>query len=113
MLLKVCLHVTSTCPSPCPSPSKFNIVPMVTGSLTDRLGVQPIQPVRVPVTIGTMLNFAGHGDVTCKQTLRLPWLREIQGIGMFIFQNRKDMEFAKNALADSFGVSCFMYSLGA
>ena len=32
--LKVCLHVTS----PCPSPSKFNIVPMVTGTLNRQVG---------------------------------------------------------------------------
>ena len=41
-----------------------------------RLGVQPIQPVKVPVNIGTILIFDGdgnrdgHGDVTCKQGLK-------------------------------------------
>ena len=41
----------------------------------DRMGVQPILPIKVSVTIGTMLNFDGDfdghgdGDITCKQTL--------------------------------------------
>ena len=40
-----------------------------------RMGVQPIFPIKVSVTIGTMLNFDsdfdghGDGDITCKQTL--------------------------------------------
>ena len=38
-----------------------------------RIGVQSILPVKVSITIDTMLNFDdefdGHGDVTCKQTL--------------------------------------------
>ena len=36
-------------------------------------GVQPILPVKVSITINTMLNFDGHGDsdVTCEQTLIL------------------------------------------
>ena len=40
-----------------------------------RMGVQPILPVKVPVTIGTMLNFDGdcdgdgHGVGTCKHSL--------------------------------------------
>ena len=43
--LKVCLHIPSSYPSPCPSSSKFNIVLMVTDTLMDILGVQPIQPI--------------------------------------------------------------------
>ena len=40
-----------------------------------RMGLEPILPVKVPVTIGTILNFDGdcdcdgHGVGTCKQTL--------------------------------------------
>ena len=38
------------------------------------MGVQPILPVKVPITIDTVLNgdFDGHcdGDITCKQTSR-------------------------------------------
>ena len=47
---KVCLHVLS--PSPClsPSPSNFNIVPMVTVRLMGRMGTEPI----LTVTIHTM-----------------------------------------------------------
>ena len=47
-MLKVCLHVSSPSPSPSLSPSKFNIVLMVTGTLTGRMGFRPI-------TISTML----------------------------------------------------------
>ena len=36
----------------------------------DKMGVQPILFVKVSVTIDTMLNFDGDGDVTCKQTFR-------------------------------------------
>ena len=55
--LKVCLHVRTPSPAQYPStfsikvcshvtsPSKFNIVPMVMGTLMGRLGVLPIQPV--------------------------------------------------------------------
>ena len=51
-----------TLPSQCPS--KFNIVLMVTGSLTGRMGD------RLPVTIDMMLNFDGDGVGTCKQYSR-------------------------------------------
>ena len=40
----------------------------------NRMGVQPILPVKVSITINTMLNFDsdfdGHGNVTCKQNFR-------------------------------------------
>ena len=46
----------------------------------DRMGVQTILPVKVYVTIDTILifsgDFDGHGDVTCKQTfihIELEW----------------------------------------
>ena len=46
----------------------------------DRMGVQSILPMKVSITIGTMLNFYdefdghGDGDGTCKQTLmKLRW----------------------------------------
>ena len=48
---------------------------MMTGTLIDRMGSRPILPIKVSITIGTMLNvdsdFDGHGDgdATCKQTL--------------------------------------------
>ena len=48
---------------------------MVTGSLTGKMGVRPILPVRLSVTIATMLNFDGHCDGDgdgvgmCKQAL--------------------------------------------
>ena len=44
---KVCWHVTS--PSPClsKSPSKFNIVPMVIGTVMGRIGLKPILPIKV------------------------------------------------------------------
>ena len=35
---------------------------MVTGSLTGRMGLEAILPVKLPVTINTMLNFDGHSD---------------------------------------------------
>ena len=66
-IFKACLHV------PTPFPSKFIIMPMVTGSPTGRMGSIPILPVRLPVTIITMLNFDRHCDGdgnglgTCKQ----------------------------------------------
>ena len=46
-------------------------------TLMDRMGVRPILPVKVSITIDIMLNFDddfdghGDGDVTCKQTLKL------------------------------------------
>ena len=47
-------------------------------TLTDRMGLQPILPIKVSITIDTMLHFdsdfdgQSHGDVdvTCKQTFR-------------------------------------------
>ena len=74
--IKLCLHVPTPFPSPSKCPSKFSIIPMVTDTLTGRMGSRPNQPVRVSV-IGIMLNFDGHfvkvnndghGDVTCKQS---------------------------------------------
>ena len=43
---------------------------MVKDNLTDRLGLVSVLSVKVPVPIGTMLNFDGPSDdeVTCKQT---------------------------------------------
>ena len=38
----------------CPSPSKFNIVPMVTDRLTGRLALEPILSVKWSVTMHTM-----------------------------------------------------------
>ena len=59
------------------------LVPLICsweGTLMVRIGVQPFLPMKVSITIGTMLNFYdefdGHGDgnVTCKQTLvKLRW----------------------------------------
>ena len=43
---------------------------MVTDRLTDRLGSEPILPIKQSITIGTMLNFdtvTVMGDGTCKQ----------------------------------------------
>ena len=37
--------------------------------LTERMGSEPILPVKQSVTIDTMLNFDGHREATCKQTL--------------------------------------------
>ena len=57
---------------------------MVTDTLTGWLGLEPILPVRVPVTIGMMLNFDGHfdgdghGNVTCNQTFRRSDLHKIK-----------------------------------
>ena len=59
--LQVCLRVTS--------PSKFNIMPIVTGTLMGRVEVQHIQPV----TCRHNVNFDGdrhryeYGNVTCNQ----------------------------------------------
>ena len=49
---------------------KFNIVPMVTVVFTDKMGSRPIVPVKVPITIGSMMDFDGtlddgDGNVTC------------------------------------------------
>ena len=50
---------------------------MVTDSLTGKMGVRPILPVRLSVTIATMLNFDGHCDGDgdgvgmCKQAFRV------------------------------------------
>ena len=40
-------------PTPCPSPSKFDIVPIVTGTLMGRMGVGTI----LPITVDTVINF--------------------------------------------------------
>ena len=63
-----------TLSDPLPSQSKFNIVLMVMGSLTGRMASRPILPVKLSITISTMLNFDGNCDGNrvrkCKQTLR-------------------------------------------
>ena len=59
---------------PSPSQSKFNILSMVMGTLMGNIGLETTLPVKLPVTIGTMLNFDGDCDVDrdgvgkCKQT---------------------------------------------
>ena len=74
--LKDCLHIPTLSPSPSQFPSKFNIMSMVMGSLTGRMDVSPILPVKLLITISIMLNFDRHCDgdedgvITCKQTLR-------------------------------------------
>ena len=68
-----CLHVLS----PSPSPSKYNVVPMVTVHLMGRMGTEPILSVKRSISIDTMINFDvdgdghGHGDSRCKQALRV------------------------------------------
>ena len=70
--LKACLHVPSPSPCLCPSPSKYNITPMVTVHLMGRMGSVSIKR---SVSIDTMINFdgdgdgQGDGDGTCKQAL--------------------------------------------
>ena len=44
---------------------------MVTDHLMDHLGSQPIVSVKRSVSIGTMLNFDGDSDGTCKQAWSL------------------------------------------
>ena len=70
--IKVCLHFPTSSPSTSQCPSKFNIMSIVTAILTDRMGDRSILPVKMPVTICTMLNFDGDGDSvgTCKQTFK-------------------------------------------
>ena len=71
--IKACLHVLS----PSPSPSKYNVVPMVTVHLMGRMGTEPILSVKRSISIDTMINFDvdgdghGHGDSRCKQALRV------------------------------------------
>ena len=60
--VKGVLHVLTRFPSPSQCPSKFIVVPIVTGSLTGRKGDRPILPVKLPVTIDIMINFDGHCD---------------------------------------------------
>ena len=61
---------------------KFNIMSMVMDSLTGRMGDRPILPVKLPITISTMLNFDGNcygdrdGVWMCKQTLSDLCLRQ-------------------------------------
>ena len=49
--LQPCSHV----PTPKFGPLKFNIVLMVMGTLTARMGSTPILPIEVPITIDTLL----------------------------------------------------------
>ena len=77
MTLKGCWHVATPSSSsrPCLPPSKFNIMSMVTDSLTGKMGLPPILPIKRPITIGTMINLDGDCDDDgdgvgpCKQTL--------------------------------------------
>ena len=48
LVVRACLHV------PSPPPSKFIIVPMETDRLTDRMGTEPILPIKLSVSIDTM-----------------------------------------------------------
>ena len=70
--VKACLHVPS--PSLCPSPSKFNIMPMVMVHLMGRMGTEPILSIKWSVSIDATINFDGDGDKdgdgTCKQAFR-------------------------------------------
>ena len=59
--VEVCLHFLM--PSPSRSPSQFIIVPMVTDTLTGRMGAEPI----LPVTVDKMIN--RWRCRTCEQTL--------------------------------------------
>ena len=71
---RVCLHVPT--PSPCSSLSlsSFTIVLMVMVHLTGKMGVEPILPIRLPVTLSTMIKLDGDGHSdgvgTCKHTFR-------------------------------------------
>ena len=64
----MCLHLRTLFPSP----SKFNIVLMVMGSLTGRMASRPILPIKIPITTDTILNFDGNcngdGVGKCKCT---------------------------------------------
>ena len=64
LIVRACLHVTSLSLCPSQSLSKFDIVPMETDCLTDRMGSEP----NLSVTIHTM-KVEGHCDNTCKQAL--------------------------------------------
>ena len=54
--LKLCLHITSLCPSPSELPSKFNIVSMITDTLMGKMGCTPILTIK-----------KFNVDGTCKQ----------------------------------------------
>ena len=43
----------------------------LTDTLTDRMGVQPILPIKMSITTGNDSDFDGHGDsnITCKHTI--------------------------------------------
>ena len=43
---RLCLHIPTRCASPSQSSSKFNIVPMVMGTLTGKMGCTPILPIK-------------------------------------------------------------------
>ena len=62
LTLKACLHVPSPSLGPSPSPSKYNIVPMMTVRWTGRMGTEPILSVKQSVSIDTMINFDSDGD---------------------------------------------------
>ena len=42
-----------------------------------RMGVEPILPIKQPITIGTMLNFDGDSVGVCKQNLTLDFISTI------------------------------------
>ena len=75
--VKVCLHVPTPFLSLLQCPSKFNIVLMVTGSLTGQMGDRPILPVKLPVTIDIMLN-------------RVTTAQGKQGIWFLLFPDREN-----------------------
>ena len=74
------LHVPSTSPFLWTAPLIF-----LTNILMDRMGVQPILPFEVIITIDTMLNVDRHGDVTCKGTFNIKIRPGVGGGGVTDF----------------------------
>ena len=68
--VKVCLHETSPCPSPFPSPSKFNIVPMVTCTSLDRV-CNPFRPSKCLSPLAQYQTLTVMGTETGTVTLRV------------------------------------------
>ena len=56
--VKVCLHVQTPFPSLSDCPSSLSLCQWLTG----RMGSIPILPIRVPITISTMINFDGQSN---------------------------------------------------